>query len=103
MLFFNATSADAEDRAGLYNTEKGDPISPEQALQGIEVPDGFHVSLFASEPDVQQPIALTTDDRGRVWIAENYTYAEAVVNFDEEQYDRIVILEDANGDGKADR
>ena len=39
-------------------------------------PEGFRVSVFAAEPDVQNPIAMAWDRRGRLWIAENYTYAE---------------------------
>src|SRR4051812_36642224 len=62
-----------------FNTE--DPshhLPPAQdVLAKIETPPGFKVTLFASEPDVQNPIAITTDDRGRLWIAENYTYAES--------------------------
>jgi len=77
--------------------------SPAEALASIKVPEGFKVSLFAAEPDVQQPIALTSDERGRLWIAENYTYAEGAVGFAKELRDRIVILEDADGDGKFDK
>ena len=88
----------------VYDTQ--DPgeglTSPQTALQGITVPPGFHVSLFAAEPDVRQPIALAMDDRGRLWVAENYTYAEAPVRFETKLRDRIVILEDLDGDGKFD-
>ncbi|WP_168205031.1 PVC-type heme-binding CxxCH protein [Bythopirellula goksoeyrii] len=85
------------------NTEAGDPVAATEALKGFDVPEGFEVSLFASEPHVQQPISITTDERGRLWIAENYTYAEAETNFDEQEYDRIVILEDTDNDGKFDQ
>ncbi len=77
-------------------------LTPEEALAKIKVPDGFHVSLFAGEPDVQQPISLTTDARGRLWVAENYTYADSKTNFDTTMRDRIVILEDTDGDGQFD-
>jgi putative membrane-bound dehydrogenase-like protein len=76
---------------------------PEQAAVGITVPSGFHVSLFASEPVIRQPIGLATDARGRLWVAENNTYSDARINFDLTKHDRIVILEDTNGDGRADR
>ncbi len=76
---------------------------PEQAAAGITVPPGFHVSLFASEPLLQQPIGMTTDSRGRLWVAENNTYSDAKINFDLTQNDRILILEDTNHDGRADR
>lgn len=79
------------------------PTSPQEALSKMQVPEGFQVSLFAAEPLVRQPIAITTDERGRLWVAENDTYAESQVNFDLRFRDRIVILEDTDGDGVADR
>ena len=60
--------------------------------------------MFAAEPDVQNPIAITTDERGRLWVAENYTWAGAGAGgFDAAQRDRIVILEDTDGDGRHDK
>ncbi|HUE13195.1 MAG TPA: PVC-type heme-binding CxxCH protein, partial [Planctomycetaceae bacterium] len=79
------------------------PTPPEQAAASISVPPGFHVSLFASEPVVKQPIALATDARGRLWVAENNTYNGSMGGFELSQHDRIVILEDTDGDGRADR
>ena len=76
---------------------------PEQAAAGITVPPGFHVSLFVSEPLLRQPIGMTTDSRGRLWVAENNTYSDAKINFDLTQNDRILILEDTDHDGRADR
>jgi len=78
-------------------------LTPQEALARITAPEGFHVSLFAGEPDVRQPIAMATDSRGRLWVAENNTYAERPANFDLSQKDRIVILEDADHDGRAER
>lgn len=88
-----------------FNTQ--DPqdtlVSPEELVQRMEVPQGFRVSLFAAEPQVQQPVAVTTDSRGRLWVAEMYTYAESKVNFDTKLRDRIVILEDTDRDGRCDK
>lgn len=78
-------------------------LSPKESLRALHLPDGFGATLFAAEPQVRQPIAATTDDRGRLWVCENYTYSESSVNFDLSLSDRIVILEDGNGDGQADR
>lgn len=78
-------------------------LTPQEALALMKVPEGFRVELFAHEPDVQQPISITTDERGRLWVAECYTYAEGKVNFDPEQRDRILVLEDSDGDGKSDK
>jgi putative membrane-bound dehydrogenase-like protein len=74
-----------------------------EALEGIRLPGGFRASLFAGEPDVRQPIALATDPKGRLWVAENYTYAELELNFDTELRDRILILDDLDRDGRFDR
>jgi hypothetical protein len=49
-------------------------LSPAEAAQAMTVPEGFAVTLFAGEPDVVQPIAFTFDDRGRLWVAEAYSY-----------------------------
>lgn len=89
----------------LINTENPDAklTTAADALKGMKVPEGFTVSLFASEPDINQPIALATDDRGRLWVAENYTYAQRTINFDDNMRDRVVILEDEDQDGKFDK
>jgi putative membrane-bound dehydrogenase-like protein len=105
-----AEDADAGVDAGkkpfpeIINTEPSkERLTPAaEALAKIRVPEGFRVSLFAAEPDVQQPIAITTDERGRLWVAENYTYSESQVNFNDNLRDRIVILEDTDGDGRFD-
>uniref|UniRef100_A0A7C4LKX4 C-type cytochrome n=1 Tax=Schlesneria paludicola TaxID=360056 RepID=A0A7C4LKX4_9PLAN len=97
-------SAAAQAPSSLNTQPETIPLTtPAEALRQMRVPQGFHVELFAHEPMVQQPIAFTTDERGRLWVAENYTYAESQVNFAADQRDRLVILEDADGDGRCDR
>jgi putative membrane-bound dehydrogenase-like protein len=88
-----------------YDTQPEDIplLTPEQARRSLTVPAGFNVSLFAAEPWIQQPIAMATDERGRLWVAENYTYAERERDYDTALRDRIVILEDTNHDGQFDR
>ncbi|MCI0680860.1 MAG: DUF1080 domain-containing protein [Gemmataceae bacterium] len=76
-------------------------LPPEKAAEVMTVPEGFDVKLFAGEPDVQQPIAMCLDDRGRVWVAEAYSYP--IRRPDKEAKDRILIFEDADGDGKFDK
>ena len=82
---------------------KDQPVPPAQLVAKMQVPPGFEVTLFAAEPQVQQPVAITTDGRGRLWVCEMYTYAESKVNFATQLRDRIVILEDSDGDGKSDK
>jgi putative membrane-bound dehydrogenase-like protein len=75
-------------------------LSPGDAAPAMTVPKGFSVKLAASEPDVVRPIAFTLDDRGRLWVAEAHTYP--VRAEDGEGGDRILILEDTDGDGRLD-
>ncbi|WP_437226333.1 PVC-type heme-binding CxxCH protein [Planctomicrobium sp. SH661] len=75
---------------------------PQAALDAIQLPPGFKATLFAAEPDVQNPIAMTWDSQGRLWIAENYTYAEGKIRFDLGLRDRVIILQDDNHDGEFD-
>jgi putative membrane-bound dehydrogenase-like protein len=93
-----------EDFPQPHNSEQGNPqpISPAEALAKVELPPGFKATMFAAEPDVQNPIAMTFDARDRLWIAENNTYAERSQRFDLNLRDRIVILHDADRDGKAE-
>src|SRR4051812_38172379 len=101
-----ASSSAAEKASAFpapFNTE--DPshhLTPaNEALLKIKAPPGFNATLFAAEPDVQNPIAITTDDRGRLWVAENYTYVES--GFEMRLRDRIVVLEDTQHTGHFDK
>lgn len=87
-----------------YNSEpdKSEPMPAAEAAAKMKLPPGFKATVFASEPDVQNPIAMTWDGRGRLWVAENYTYAERSKKFDLNLRDRILIFEDKDGDGKFD-
>jgi putative membrane-bound dehydrogenase-like protein len=90
----------------LYNSEKDLSVplmAPKAATASWKLPPGFSATLFAAEPEVQNPIAMAWDTRGRLWVAENYTYAERTQRFDLSLRDRILILEDTNGDGRCDR
>lgn len=79
-------------------------MSVEEVCRTAQLPPGFKLTSFAAEPNVQNPIAIATDDRGRLWVAENYTWAGADAgNFDASLKDRIVILEDTDGDGRHDK
>jgi putative membrane-bound dehydrogenase-like protein len=76
-------------------------LSPEDAAKDASVPPGFQLKLFAGEPDIRQPIAFALDDRGRIWVAEAYTYPRRAP--EGQGKDRILIFEDTDGDGKFDK
>lgn len=75
------------------------PLPPLAAAAGMQVPDNFSVTLVAAEPEVRQPISFCLDDRGRLWVAEAFSYPDRAA----EPNDRIIILEDTDGDGRADK
>lgn len=77
--------------------ELADGLEPEAAARNMTVPGGFQVKLAAGEPNVHQPIAMTIDAKGRLWIAEAYTYPIRAP--EGEGRDKIVILEDTDQDG----
>ncbi len=80
------------------------PLSPEESMKKIQLPPGFRVELVASEPMVQEPVALAWDGNGRMYVAEMNTYmkdAHATGEF--EPTSRIKLLEDTDGDGKMDK
>ncbi|QDU27448.1 Cytochrome c [Anatilimnocola aggregata] len=76
------------------------PVPTKVAASRMKVPEGFHVSLFAGEPDIVQPIAFTFDDRGRLWVVECLSYPQWSKTG--EGRDRVTILEDRDGDGTFD-
>ena len=77
------------------------PLPAPEAIERITLPEGFTVSLFAAEPDVVQPIAMTIDHKGRLWVVENYSYPIWLGG--PRGKDRILIFEDADHDGRFDR
>lgn len=103
-LLFLANGMGADEPV-IYDSETSQekPVSGAEATAKIQLPEGFRAKLFASEPMVRNPIAMQYDSRGRLWIAENYSYAERGLRVDPNLRDRIIILEDTDGDDKADK
>ncbi len=77
------------------------PLSPEESLKRFKLPEGFRITLFAGEPDVRKPIAMTLDDRGRLWVVESASYPHWVPE-GKTGKDRILIFEDRAGKGRFD-
>ena len=80
-----------------------EPLEPLASSKLIQVPVGFDLELFASEPDIINPIAMDWDERGRLWVIETVDYPNSVRDEEGVGDDRIKICEDTDGDGKADK
>src|SRR5437867_2133927 len=74
------------------------PLSPRQALTTFQLPAGFHLELVASEPEVVSPVAMSFDERGRLFVVEMLDYP-----LKPEALGRIKLLEDLDGDGRFEK
>jgi putative membrane-bound dehydrogenase-like protein len=77
-------------------------LKPEETVAKFKVPAEFEVKLFAGEPDCVNPVAFSIDEKGRVWVLECFEYPSRTPK-GKAPRDRIVILEDTDGDGKCDK
>lgn len=94
--------------AEIPNYEKRDPaprfqlpLSPDESMKLVQLPIEFEMELFASEPMIINPMAMAWDERGRLFVIETVDYPNEVRT--EGGNDKIKILEDTDGDGKADK
>lgn len=90
------------DRSTLTEAQKREP---QYAVSALKVADGLEATLFAHEPMIINPTNLDVDEKGRVWVCEAFNYRPEFNpgNEQTDEGDKIVILEDINGDGKADK
>lgn len=94
--------AQPAQKKGISVGEPPPDHSPEAELKSFKVLDGFEVSLFASEADgIPNPIAIRWDERGRLWVLQTSDYPQAKPGTVSD--DKIIILEDTNHDGRADK
>src|SRR5262245_66400425 len=92
-----AVRADEEPAPAKQRLPLAEGLTPKEAAAAMTAPAGFRVQLGAGEPDVKQPIAMAFDDRGRLWVAEAYTYPHRAPAG--KGQDRILIFEHTDGDG----
>ena len=95
----------AADFPTVTNSERSAerPMDPAEVCRTARLPAGFTLEVFAAEPAVQNPIGICSDARGRIWVAENFTWAGAGHgSWDDTLRDRIVVLADRDGDGRHD-
>src|SRR5947208_2132662 len=78
----------------------GPPLSPVEAIKKMTVPPGFSVELIAAEPDIVNPVAMTFDEKGRIWLTESLEYPRSSAG---PGRDRIKVLESTKGDGVYDK
>jgi putative heme-binding domain-containing protein len=107
-LILASCSKDADDD-GKYSGEKfrenirsTEARTPDAELAGFKVPPGFEIQLFASEPNIDKPINLAFDARGRMWVTSSFEYPFPSSSTPHGS-DRITILEDTDHDGRADK
>src|SRR2546430_1063214 len=104
-LLLSAALSFAADGSFGANPAGVGPEAARESVKKFAVADGLEASLFASEPMVRNPTDMDIDERGRIWITEGVNYRSTFQKWGilQPAGDRIVILEDTNGDGVADK
>jgi putative membrane-bound dehydrogenase-like protein len=102
LIMCSVAFAQQSKKKGISVGEPPPDHSPEAELKSFKVLDGFEVNLFASEADgIPNPIAIRWDERGRLWVLQTSDYPQAKPGTVSD--DKIIILEDTNHDGRADK
>ena len=79
-------------------------LSPEESMETFYLPEGYKIELVASEPMINEPVAIAWDGDGRMYVAQMETYMQNVDgDGTDEPTSRIMLLEDTDGDGKMDK
>src|SRR4030095_4583971 len=79
------------------------PLAPADALKAFRLQPGYHIELVASEPLIQEPVALDWDTDGRLWAVEMPGFMADITGSNEhDPIGRVVVLEDKDGDGRMD-
>ncbi len=104
---FNPPTRFGEPRQKYSENQEGGPkiLPPDELIKSCTVPPGFEIKLFADEtkfPEIAKPVQMSFDNKGRLWISTMPSYPLWKPG-DPKPSDKLVILEDTNGDGKADK
>ncbi|MCK0158314.1 cytochrome C [Cellulophaga sp. F20128] len=92
------------DKPVIVKEAPSDFLSPEEAMKTFYLPEGYKVELVASEPMIDEPVAIAWDGNGRMYVAEMNTYMQDVDGTGTNRsISKIKLLEDTNGDGKMDK
>ena len=103
---FEPSTRFGEPRQAYSENPEGGPVilSPEKFIETCTVPEGYELRLFADEqrfPELANPVQLAFDSKGRLWVATMPSYPQWQPG-EPKPADKLVILEDTDGDGKAD-
>ncbi len=90
----------ASERLVKLDVVQFNSLQPQQVADAMTLPEGFSVQVIAAEPEVQQPVAMTIDEKGRIWVVEAYEYPQRAKG--DKGRDRILILEDTDKNGSLD-
>jgi len=104
---FNPPTRFGEPRQKYSENQEGGPkiLPPDELIKSCTVPPGFEIKLFADEtkfPEIAKPVQMSFDSKGRLWISTMPSYPLWKPG-DPKPSDKLVILEDTDGDGKADK
>jgi mono/diheme cytochrome c family protein/glucose/arabinose dehydrogenase len=92
------------EQPAVINNPSPDYLSPQESLKSFHMPDGYHLQLVASEPMIQEPVAIAWDGNGRMFVAELNTYMQDIKGSTQHQpICKVMLLEDTNGDGVMDK
>src|SRR5438105_3949268 len=102
LLLFLAAGAVAQDDPFAAGVRTTPWLSPADEQKLFKLPPGFEIQLVAAEPDIQKPLNMAFDERGRIWLTCTVEYPYAAPP-DRAGKDSIRVLEDADGDGRFEK
>jgi putative membrane-bound dehydrogenase-like protein len=102
LLFFACTEKNDQNKNVTDTLSEEQRHLPQNSLKGLSVADGLEIQMMAAEPVLRNPTNIDVDDRGRIWVTEAFNYRPFRNSTVSPEGDRIMILEDKDGDGVAE-